>query len=318
MRTDLRFGAVIPTYNRAHLIGRALESVLRQSRQPAEIIVVDDGSTDDTAERVASFGPVVHYLHQENVGAAAARNRGVRAAQSEWIAFLDSDDIWRPSHLERMARAIEATDSAACFYFSDVELSAPEGGGRLWDVCDFQIDGDYELILDAAEWVMKDWPPMLLQSSVFKRTSFLDSGGFWERLSSREDSHLFMKLGTGRAACAVAGCGVQLTNDDPEGRLTVAHRSQNVSGYWMQVLVHQDILDSVAGLRPADRRRLKRRLATSYRRLARLAWDGRQPFASVRYSARAAYLAPWPFVKHAVDVTFHSRKMAGSNAEQEV
>ena len=237
MRTDLRFGAVIPTYNRAHLIGRALDSVLQQSRQPAEIIVVDDGSTDDTAERVASFGPVVHYLHQENVGAAAARNRGVRAAQSEWIAFLDSDDIWREAHLERMARAIEATGGAAYFYFSDAELSAPEGGGRLWEVCDFQIDGDYELILDATEWVMKDWPPMLLQSSVFNRKSFLDSGGFWERLSSREDTHLFMKLGTGGAACAVAGCSVQLTNDDPEGRLTVAHRSQAVSSYWMQVLV---------------------------------------------------------------------------------
>lgn len=318
MRTDLRFGAVIPTYNRAHLIGRALESVLRQSRQPAEIIVVDDGSTDDTAERVALFGPAVHYLHQENAGAAAARNLGVRAAESEWIAFLDSDDIWRPSHLERMARAIEATDSAACFYFSDAELSATEGGGRLWEICDFHIDGDYELTPDATEWVMKDWPPMLLPSSVFSRTALHDSGGFWKRLSSREDTHLFMKLGIGGPACAVAGCGVEVTNDDPEGRLTLAHRPSEGTGYRMQVLLHRDILSSAAELGPAQRRLLRRRIATSYRRLARLAWEGRQPYASVRYAAHAAYFGPWPFVQHAVDVTFHSRKMVGRNAEQQV
>ena len=148
---DIQISAVIPTYNRAHLIGPAVESVLRQTKQPAEIIVVDDGSTDDTREQVASFGDLVRYIYQANSGASAARNRGVREARSEWIAFLDSDDLWLETHLERMAHAICATAGAACFYFADTILPAEEGSIRLWERCGFEIGADYELTLDATD-----------------------------------------------------------------------------------------------------------------------------------------------------------------------
>ena len=192
-KEDLRISVVIPTYNRAHLIGRAIESVLRQSKRPAEIIVVDDGSTDDTREQIVSFGSLVRYIYQTNSGASAARNRGVREARSEWIAFLDSDDLWLETHLERMAHAICATAGAARFYFADTILTAQEGGHRLWEFCGFEISGDYELTLDATDWAMMDWQPMMLQSSVFKRSAYLESGGLWERLRTREDTHFFLK-----------------------------------------------------------------------------------------------------------------------------
>jgi glycosyltransferase involved in cell wall biosynthesis len=85
---------VIPTYNRNFCIGRAIASVLRQTCAAAELIVVDDGSTDNTRDLIASYGSAVKYLFQPNAGVSAARNTGVRAARSDWIAFLDSDDEW--------------------------------------------------------------------------------------------------------------------------------------------------------------------------------------------------------------------------------
>jgi len=100
----MNISVIIPTYNRAHLLGRALISVINQTKQPDEILLIDDGSNDDTAlvmESVAKNSAItITYLRQENKGPAAARNLGVRAAASELIAFLDSDDHWVKRKLE--------------------------------------------------------------------------------------------------------------------------------------------------------------------------------------------------------------------------
>lgn len=90
---------IIPTFNRVHTLGRALESVVNQKRLPDEIIVVDDGSSDTTKDFIQKHYPSVRYLYQENRGPAAARNLGISRANSEWLAFLDSDDEWTPDKL---------------------------------------------------------------------------------------------------------------------------------------------------------------------------------------------------------------------------
>ena len=90
---------VIPAKDRGSVLGRALASVAAQSVQPDEVIVVDDGSTDDTAEVARRYGARL-LTHERALGSGAARNTGVRAATSRWIAFLDSDDEWFPRHLE--------------------------------------------------------------------------------------------------------------------------------------------------------------------------------------------------------------------------
>lgn len=293
---NLQIGAVIPAYNRGPLIGRAIDSVLCQSQPAAEVIVVDDGSTDDTARRVASFGRLVHYIRQDRAGSAAARNRGVQAAQSEWIAFLDSDDLWFETHLEHMARAIHGTAAVACFYFADAVIARSEGDNRLWEMCSFDISGPHQLASDAAEWVMMKRQPMLLQSSVFKRASYLETGGLWERLRYREDTHLFLKLGIGRPACAVGGCGVRMTDDDPKNRLSVAHEGNQYSGHWMRALVYQDLLSRPMVLEPAHRREMRARLAAAHRRLAHLAWNKRDLPLTVRHAVRGAALAPRRFI----------------------
>jgi len=99
---------IIPTHNRAHCLPRALNSVLAQSHPADEIIVIDDGSTDNTRALIAQDYPQVRYLYQDNAGVSAARNHGIRHARGDWIALLDSDDEWLPQKLSKQTTAIKA------------------------------------------------------------------------------------------------------------------------------------------------------------------------------------------------------------------
>lgn len=102
----MTISAVLPAYNCEKFIVRAIESVLGQTSPPHEIIVIDDGSTDDTADIVRSFGDKVILLQQENAGPSAARNAGIKAATGQWIAFLDADDQWLPEHLQHQVAVV--------------------------------------------------------------------------------------------------------------------------------------------------------------------------------------------------------------------
>jgi glycosyltransferase involved in cell wall biosynthesis len=98
---------VTPCYNGSPFLRETLESVLGQTYPVKEIIVIDDGSTDDSAAIAESFGPPVRVIRQENQGESVARNRGIEEAHGDWIAFLDADDLWKPHKLERQIAAIE-------------------------------------------------------------------------------------------------------------------------------------------------------------------------------------------------------------------
>jgi glycosyltransferase involved in cell wall biosynthesis len=108
-------GVVIPAFNAARYLGQALESVFAQTRPPDEIVVVDDGSTDDTA-RVAQSYPGVRLIARGHHGIAASRNAGVAATSAHWIAFLDADDLWQSDKLERqLARIAASPDASGAF-----------------------------------------------------------------------------------------------------------------------------------------------------------------------------------------------------------
>ncbi len=94
--SDLKVSAIIPAFNRAHYLPEAIQSILAQTVPVFEIIVVDDGSTDDTSNVIAAYGNKIRYLKQKNQGPSAARNYAVREANGNWLAFLDSDDLWVP------------------------------------------------------------------------------------------------------------------------------------------------------------------------------------------------------------------------------
>src|SRR5688572_23408840 len=96
---------IIAVYNGERYLGEALDSILGQTYQPLRVVVADDGSTDKTAEVAAHYGARIIYLHQSNQGYAASKNLGLNAAQGDFVAFLDADDLWHPEKLERqMAR----------------------------------------------------------------------------------------------------------------------------------------------------------------------------------------------------------------------
>lgn len=110
---DPSFSVVIPLYNKADQITATLNSIVSQSLTPHEVIVVDDGSTDGSGERVAAHpAPGISLIRQPNAGEGAARNAGAAAATGDWIAFIDADDLWRSEHLATLAEVIRAYPDA--------------------------------------------------------------------------------------------------------------------------------------------------------------------------------------------------------------
>jgi hypothetical protein len=183
---------VIPTHDRAADLAKAVRSVWEQTYPAHEIIVVDDGSTDDTAQVAANLvesGRAVRYLRQTNQGASAARNRGIRAATGDWIALLDSDDTWLPGKLEA-ARAIISTDGDIEFVHSrcihDFELDTGSAAESVLTV---------EQRCDPAS-LMTGWH--IKTSSVAMRISLLDrlDSLFPTDLRTCEDYELFWRAVT--------------------------------------------------------------------------------------------------------------------------
>jgi glycosyltransferase involved in cell wall biosynthesis len=112
---------IIPTYNRAILLSEAVNSVLLQTYQNIEIIVIDDGSTDNTTEVMATFGDRVRYTRRPNAGVNAARNLGLKQARGEFVALLDSDDLWAPFKIELQVRLLRAFTDVG-FTFSNFQI----------------------------------------------------------------------------------------------------------------------------------------------------------------------------------------------------
>jgi glycosyltransferase involved in cell wall biosynthesis len=134
---------VIPTYNRRHIVGEAIDSALAQDGPAAEVLVVDDGSTDGTGAMLARrYGsePRVRVIHRTNGGPPAARNTGVARARFEYVALLDSDDVWCPGYLTSQLEVIRAADA-------DLVIA----NGVMEDQ-----DGDGVLLFDHPEWVLPD------------------------------------------------------------------------------------------------------------------------------------------------------------------
>jgi glycosyltransferase involved in cell wall biosynthesis len=109
----MRVSVIIPCHNAGRWIGETLQSVAAQTLRPAEVIVVDDASTDDSAEQIRRSGIDVRIIPVRCRNAAAARNAGIEVATGDWIALLDADDVWYPNHLERAAEVLAGTDDVA-------------------------------------------------------------------------------------------------------------------------------------------------------------------------------------------------------------
>jgi len=120
---------IVPTYNRAHSLPRTVESVLSQTLEDLELIIVDDASDDDTASVVASYDDdrIRFFEHDENQGASAARNTGIEHAEGEYMAFLDSDDVWLPTKLEKQVLTLELRSDEWVAAYCKAETVHPGG-----------------------------------------------------------------------------------------------------------------------------------------------------------------------------------------------
>ncbi len=112
----MKISVVIPAYNAAQTVGRAIDSVLAQTRPADEVFVIDDGSSDGTAEVIRSYGDKVTLIQQQNAGVSVARNAGIEAATGDWIAFLDSDDEWLPEKLQCQTEHLQRNPDLAWTY----------------------------------------------------------------------------------------------------------------------------------------------------------------------------------------------------------
>ena len=296
MTEHIRISAVIPTYNRGHIVGRAIESALAQEYAPSEVIIVDDGSNDRTLQVVETYGHRVRYVHQANAGVSASRNRGIREAEFEWIAFLDSDDYWLPGHLKRMAAAIEATRGEAALYFSDTQLPHEASVDRQWRLCGLEINGEFEFRRDAGEWALMRVQPMMLQASLIRRQAYLELGGLPEQLRTREDTLLFFKLALLYPACAVSGCGTIMNSDD-RIRLTQVYDGQTLVYCQATVFLFNELLASVNHIARDRRQLLMDCLGASYFGMGRVFVRRKQYVSAVRNLFRSCVISPSLFAR---------------------
>ena len=187
--TEPAVSVVLPTYNRAPLLGRALRSVLGQSYGDFEVLVIDDGSTDETAGVVAAVGdPRVRYVRlARNTGAGAARNVGIRMSRGKFLAFQDSDDEWLPSKLAKQMSAFGRGPSGLGVVYSDMQ--------RVW--------GDGTTTYRAAPDVLPGrlvgtWFYQVcdlgVQSTLIRREWLDAAGHFNEELPALEDLEMFIRL----------------------------------------------------------------------------------------------------------------------------
>ncbi len=180
-----RVSVIIPTYNSAATLSRAITSVLLQNWLNLEIVVVDDGSTDDTVDKVQPYIPRIKYLRQANAGTALARNRGVDNSEGEYIAFLDADDEWLPGKLNQQIAALECDPAMA---LSSTGALVVDSTNTVVDIISASHQGD-------AFRHMLRWNLVVCSSVVLRRSAWLESGLRFEGShSSMEDYSMWLGL----------------------------------------------------------------------------------------------------------------------------
>jgi glycosyltransferase involved in cell wall biosynthesis len=196
-----RVSAIVVTHNRPNFLFAAVSSVLRQTLGSIEVVIVDDGSTDDTpavAAHLAALDPRVRVVHQPNSGLPAARNAGLAHATAEWVAFLDDDDLWVPEALEELlVGAPSGCDAVACHA---LRFSAVDPGVAVADVLadpDAFAVGPWPPIPPVGEITLREIllrPVAPIHAALFRREVVQQIGGFDSSLAASEDYDLWLRV----------------------------------------------------------------------------------------------------------------------------
>ncbi|MDX2029387.1 MAG: glycosyltransferase family A protein [Blastocatellia bacterium] len=189
MSTNPKISIIVPAYNVGPFIAETLESALAQTRRDFEVIVVNDGSTDDTEARIAPYRDRIVYLRHENRGVMATRNAGIAAARGAYLALLDGDDLWEPRFLESLAGMLDADAGLGVAYPNAVFFGSPNFAGRLHqDVFPVAEPVSFDRVLRRECYVFG--------SLVFRRSVIDAVGGFDEGLQGQgaEDFELWLRM----------------------------------------------------------------------------------------------------------------------------
>jgi glycosyltransferase involved in cell wall biosynthesis len=184
---------IIPTYNRAEFVCQTIENVFQQTFQDFEIIIVDDGSTDNTLEKLAAFGEKIRVITQANAGAAAARNRGASVANGEMIAFQDSDDVWKPTKLEKQVKVLRDAGPNVSCCLCNAEMHFADRTTTSFELAWLQPDVESGLWTNVAE-VLSTTFVLFNQCSLIRSEAFKKIGGFDEQYRYMEDYDLPLRL----------------------------------------------------------------------------------------------------------------------------
>ena len=185
---------IVPAYNRADTLSQTLDSVLEQSYRHFELIVVDDGSTDSTAESVRKYNDQIQYIFQDNAGPSAARNRGIAESQGRLVTFLDSDDLWLPTKLETQVRLMSQLDASVVCCLCNALMRQSDGR----EFASFD-NAELEPSLDEGVWVnvtqvLATRFVFFNQAVMVRREALLETGGYDESLWLMEDQDLALRL----------------------------------------------------------------------------------------------------------------------------
>jgi glycosyltransferase involved in cell wall biosynthesis len=281
VRQNGRVSVIIPAHNRAALIGRAIRSVLDQTAADcADVTVVDDGSTDDTAAVVQSLGHHVRYVRQEKAGAPTARNRGILAQCNEFVAFLDSDDEWHPDKLQRQLAAL-SDHSDVVLVCGDFQRRHPDGRCVLVKPPPVATDTPCDFLAPLLQRNFVGTSVTIVRAAALQRT-----GLFRRELLRSQDYHLWLRL-------AQVGPGVYLSG--PLATYSVDAPGNLSRGGVRQAefqLRARYMLSGVMHRRPELRAASRRGLADCLALLRDCAFrDERWP-AAVRYALRSLAHAP--------------------------
>jgi glycosyltransferase involved in cell wall biosynthesis len=187
---------VIPTYNRAVFVQKAVDSVLYQTFIDYELIVVDDGSTDDTRRVLRQYGNKIKHIYQCNAGVSAARNTGIAAAKGQWLAFLDSDDEWKPEYLSSQINVIYRK-SAVCMQSTNCRVFNLDGSSYTYfeknRTMNFIGRRNYISIQRPFSFIVTHWP-WQVGSTIFRRDAINRVGGFDTKLTISEDLEFMARV----------------------------------------------------------------------------------------------------------------------------
>lgn len=189
-----KVSVIIPTYNRAHCVGEAIDSVLAQDPPADEVIVIDDGSTDSTPQVLEGYGDRITVIRQANGGAGAARNAGLRQAKGEWITFADSDDLWCPGRLALLHRDLASEENHdIVIHVADLRMTGDGYDRGLFEMQGWKLsDGEAERVEDPLGRAMNG---LYLISSAVRSDVAARTQGFPPELKIQQDGYFLCAVG---------------------------------------------------------------------------------------------------------------------------